>query len=275
MQCRFCLFQNPEDEERCHRCHKRLSGDITFDGVSLEGTVAPARRRTSVIDIPNEGVTPPAPRRAARAAAAVSDLQTSLFNGEFSSNVIPFEVLPRPTLATQSGAVAGTELLPDIETGPVARNLNTAKQTIRKQVSNRRTSDSHIDNIQGSLNLLPAPQTPRILKTTVEASIYCDAGVATPMHRFIASALDASMILIGCGIFLAMFQCFGGGIRVDKFDLAMLTCALVLITMLYGFVFAMCGRETAGQSWTKLRLINFDGFPPDDPAVRSDSPAVG
>jgi len=266
MQCRFCLFQNPEDEERCHRCHKRLSGDITFDGVTLEGATPQApRRRTSAPGVPHDithdGLTPPAPRRAARAAAAVSDRQTSLFSGEFSSNVIPFESFPRP-VAPQPGAVA-VAVCTDAEAGPVAKHLTEAKQTIRKQASNRRTSDTGIDDVQGSLNLLPAPQTPRILKTTVEASIYCDAGVATPIHRFIASSLDASMILIGCGIFLAMVQGFGGGVAIDKFNLAMLLCAGILITMFYGFVFAMSGRETAGQSWTKLRLINFDGFPPD------------
>jgi len=33
--------------------------------------------------------------------------------------------------------------------------------------------------------------------------------------------------------------------------------------MLYGFVWSLCGRETAGMRWTGLRLINFNGFPPD------------
>ncbi len=39
---------------------------------------------------------------------------------------------------------------------------------------------------------------------------------------------------------------------------------MVLITMFYGgFLFAISGRETAGQHWTELRLINFDGLPPE------------
>lgn len=216
----------------------------------MDGAVALApRRRSAALDVSNDGVAAPASRKArsAAAAAAVSDRQTSLFSGD--SNVIPFESYQRP----------GTD-----ESGPAAKQLATAKQAIRKQASNRRASETAMDDdIQGSLNLLPAPQSPRILKTTVEASIYCDAGVATPMHRFIASLLDTAMIVIGCGLFLAFFQFFGGSIRFDKFDAVIFGIALVLIAMFYGFVFAMTGRETAGQKWTNLRLINFDGFPPD------------
>jgi uncharacterized RDD family membrane protein YckC len=266
MQCRFCLYENPEDEERCHRCHKRLNGDITFDGVSLQGATALApRRSTAVLDTTSEGAAVSPGRRAARAAiAAVSDRQTSLFSGELSSNVIPFESLPKPVASASAAAnpiATSSNNAVNVDPGPTAKHL--AKQTIRKQASNRRTVDSHISDVQGSLNLLPAPHSPRILKTTVEASIYCDAGVATPIHRLIASSLDAAMILIGCGLFVALFQSFGGNIRIDKFTISIFIGAVVLITMFYGLLFAISGRETAGQSWTNLRLINFDGFPPD------------
>jgi uncharacterized RDD family membrane protein YckC len=139
--------------------------------------------------------------------------------------------------------------------------LSAAKQAIRKQTTNRTASDT-----QGSLDLEflpPAPQIPRTLKTTVEAQIFCDAEVATPMHRSVAAFLDSAMIAIGCGIFVAIFQVFGGSVRVDTFDLGVLSSALILITLFYGFLFAFSGRETAGQSWAELRLINFDGLPPD------------
>ena len=250
MQCRFCLFQNAEDEVRCQRCHKRLNGDITLDGVSMDGATALAPRRSSSLpEIPSDGIPAAAPRKSRAAAASVSDRQSSLFNGE--SNVIPFDAYQRPS------AVAD-------EPGPAAKHLSTAKHTIRKPAGNRRASETAMDHdIQGSLNLLPAAQTPRILKTTVEASIYCDAGVATPVHRFIATMLDIAMILLGGGLFLAFFQIFGGGVRIDKFDTTMFALALLLIAMFYGLTFALSGRETAGQSWTNLRLINFDGFPPD------------
>jgi uncharacterized RDD family membrane protein YckC len=33
--------------------------------------------------------------------------------------------------------------------------------------------------------------------------------------------------------------------------------------MLYGLIWAIAGRETAGMRWTDLQLITFDGFPVD------------
>jgi uncharacterized RDD family membrane protein YckC len=182
--------------------------------------------------------------------------QTSLFSSEISSNVIPFDSIQRP-----EPRAAKPEVPQDRAPGPVARRLTAAKQTIRKQAANRSTGDT-----QGSLDLefLPqAPQTPRTLKTTVEAQIYCDAQVAAPMHRSVSAFLDSAMISIGCGIFVGIFQASGGSVRIDKFDVMMLLCALILIILFYGFLFALTGRETPGQHWTDLRLINFDGLPPD------------
>ena len=262
MQCRFCLFHNPEDEERCHRCGKRLSGDITFDGLSLSGATALAMQpHKGVLRDTSSGDAPAEPlRKTPRTAVAVADRQTSLFSGELS-NVIPFESFQRPAVS------------PPVKTkpepGPGAKQLATAKQAIKKQSSSRRMNESGFSDTQGSLELefmQPAPLTPRTLKTTVEAQIICDAEVAAPMHRSVAAILDLAMVVIGCGIFLAIFQCFCGGVRLDKFDAVMLGCSLLLITMLYGMLFAIAGRETAGQRWTELRLINFDGHPPDGPS---------
>ncbi len=99
------------------------------------------------------------------------------------------------------------------------------KQSTNRRVGERRSGNSGVSDSpsdsQGSLELEflpPAPQAPRTLKTTVEARIYCDAQVAAPMHRSVAAFLDSAMILIGCGIFLGIFQCLGGSVRVDRFD---------------------------------------------------------
>ncbi len=183
--------------------------------------------------------------------------QTSLFTGELSSNVIPFNSIQRPP-EPPGFKPEGQRSLPP---GPPRKQLNTAKQTIRRQAAHRSSSDT-----QGTLDLEflpPAPQTPRTLKTTVEAQIYCDAPVAAPMHRSVAAFLDSAMIAIGCGIFVTIFQVFGGNVRADRFDTAMMTGALILITLFYGFLFALSGCETPGQRWTDLQLINFDGLRPD------------
>ena len=263
MLCRFCRYDNAEEEERCGLCGIRLSGDITCDGISLSGATALApRRRSTALETGADEAAASVPQKSGRTAAAQADRQTSLFNCGISSNVIPFESFQRPS----GSAAAKTDVLQSPEPGPAVKRTAPAKSTSRKQSTNRNANDKGVRETQGSLGLeflQPAPQMARTLKTTVEASIYCDAQVATPMHRAVALILDAAMILIGCGIFLGIFQAVGGGVRVDRFDVVVFICSLILITMVYGLVFALCGRETAGQNWTELRLINFDGVPPE------------
>ena len=102
------------------------------------------------------------------------------------------------------------------------------------------------------------------MKTSVEAVIYCDAPVATPTHRAIASALDFGIIFAGIGIFLLTFYLCGGGF--GKMDVGMVlgfAGAFLSIAFFYGFLWVLTGSETAGGRWTGLRLINFDGTPID------------
>jgi len=83
------------------------------------------------------------------------------------------------------------------------------------------------------------------------------------MHRAVAAALDASMILIGFGIFLLVFHLSGGEFVWNRETVPMFGTALAVIGIFYGMLWILAGRETAGMRWTDLRLTNFDGFPPD------------
>jgi uncharacterized RDD family membrane protein YckC len=78
-----------------------------------------------------------------------------------------------------------------------------------------------------------------------------------------AALLDGTMIFLGLGIFLVIFEVLGGPFPWTKENIVVWMGVAGLIAMFYGFVWALCGRETAGMSWTDLRLINFNGFPPD------------
>jgi uncharacterized RDD family membrane protein YckC len=109
----------------------------------------------------------------------------------------------------------------------------------------------------------PAPPAPRKLSTTVEAVIECDAPVAAPMHRACASAIDASMIVIACGLFFAIFYFSGGQLSLSKPVLLVMGTAAFLIAMFYGFVWVWAGRQTLGMRALSLTLTNFDGYPPD------------
>ncbi len=117
---------------------------------------------------------------------------------------------------------------------------------------------------QGTLDFLPpAPAKPRRLGTTVDAVIYCEAPVATTLHRAVASALDWSMVLLGYGLLLLVFYLLGGRFDLTKSNAMVFGAILVVMGFTYGFLFAWSGAETPGMRWTQLRLTTFDGFPPE------------
>jgi uncharacterized RDD family membrane protein YckC len=147
---------------------------------------------------------------------------------------------------------------------PAMRPRSKASTSVKAPAkpSPRRASKTHEG--QGKLDFLPAQQAkPRTLGTTVEAVIYCEAPVATALHRAVAAALDWSMILIGYGLFLLIFCLSGGEFDFSKTNLMVFTGALALIGLTYGLVWVLAGCESAGMRWMHLRLITFDGFPPD------------
>jgi uncharacterized RDD family membrane protein YckC len=123
---------------------------------------------------------------------------------------------------------------------------------------------------QGSLDLQPpeflpaAPPKPRTLSTTVEAVIYCDSPVASKLHRFVAAALDWSLVLIAYGLFLVVFHLFGGQFTLNKVNGLMFGGVLLLFGLTYGLMWAIAATETAGMRFAQLRLLTFEGFPPDN-----------
>jgi len=171
----------------------------------------------------------------------------------FTPNVIPISA-PRAAPATR-----------DAETPAVLRPGQRPKTGSAggSKPATRRTA--RVAEGQGELEFLsPAPFKTRTLGTTVDAMIYCEATAAAPLHRAMAAALDWSIVLIGYGLFLATFYLRGGEFYVeDRTNLLIFGAALVLIGCAYGLVWTIAGTETAGMRWTHLRLITFDGYPPD------------
>jgi len=150
---------------------------------------------------------------------------------------------------------------PRVEIKPRARAESAAKPPAQKLPARRA---KHAPEGQGMLDFLPpAPAKPRQLGTTVEAVIYCEAPVATTLHRAVAAALDWSMVLLGYGLFLLGFYALGGQFDLTKSNVTMFGGMLLLTGFAYGFLFAWAGVETAGMRWTQLRLTTFDGFPPE------------
>src|SRR5262249_9378025 len=55
----------------------------------------------------------------------------------------------------------------------------------------------------------------------------------------------------------------GGEIVLNKLNILVFLGALLSIAFLYGVMWPLAGRESAGMRWAHLRLITFDGFPLD------------
>jgi uncharacterized RDD family membrane protein YckC len=166
-----------------------------------------------------------------------------------SSNVIPFASYAAPRAGAEAPAKPATQKVAPQKPAP----QKTAAKRTRPVVEG-----------QGTLDFLPQAQAkPRQLGTTVEAVIYCEAPVATTLHRAVAAALDWSMVLIGYGMFLTAFHLLGGEFDLTKSNIVVFGAMFLLIGFSYGLFFSLAGAETAGMHWTQLRLTTFDGFPPE------------
>jgi RDD family len=228
MICAFCGSRNSEGEHRCRRCGRRPDDTLTSDYMHrTEGQLAV---KMQPVRVPDDE----APRRRNLTRA----VQVPLFQDRPAPNVIPFE------------AYAPVEPLPK------PRQRSAAPRPPRRA--------PRVPEEQGALDFLPpAPPKPRTLPTTVEAQIYCDAPVATRLHRAVAAGLDASIVVIAYGLFLLVYFLCGGGFSLERTCILMLAAPLPLLGMVYGLMWCWVGRESAGLQWTRLRLLTFEGFPPD------------
>jgi uncharacterized RDD family membrane protein YckC len=139
------------------------------------------------------------------------------------------------------------------------RVQNTARpQEARANATARRPADS-----QQSLDFHAGAIGEPLLGTEVEAVIYCDAPVALPIHRLMAVAGDASMIAIALGLFLAIFYLSGGRLVFTKPSLLLFGGVIAAVVFLYRVLWCLGGGDTPGMRFAGLRLVDFDGRPPE------------
>ncbi|MBI3679786.1 MAG: RDD family protein [Acidobacteria bacterium] len=98
---------------------------------------------------------------------------------------------------------------------------------------------------------------------SLQHALFSNAPVAVPMHRLIASALDASMILISVGIFLIIFHFAAVQVVLNKATLPYYALAALAMLILYRSLWCLAGTDTIGMRWVGLRLITFDGDEPE------------
>lgn len=225
MQCGYCGFNNGAEDHRCLRCGRRIGIAVAAPASYVGATalaVAPAFEPET-----HRAVVPDA-----RPATAPG--QPELFPTG-APKIIPFP-------------------------GPVKQNP-AVKQSATHAHAARRPQQPRGATQQTALDFLSAPPAQRTLRDEVPAQIDCEQAVAAPMHRFVASSIDAAFILIGFGLFVAISQLMGSSFGTGKLFWVFVGACFALIAAFYGLIFAIAGRETAGMRSTDLQLVTFDGLP--------------
>jgi uncharacterized RDD family membrane protein YckC len=134
-----------------------------------------------------------------------------------------------------------------------------AARASRPQGTHRRSAESRAgSNGQQALDFYGRSKLPEM-----DAVIYCDAPVAMPAHRLIATAFDASMVLIAVGVFLVVFSFSGGDIALTKQNMPFFLGVIAVLALFYRFLWCVANGDTPGMRFAGLKLVDFDGRVPD------------
>jgi uncharacterized RDD family membrane protein YckC len=252
MHCKYCGFNNGEDDHRCLRCGRRIGTAISAPtSYSGANALAPSFEANETQDFL------PLPETTRRQASYASS----------GSNVIPFESAQRARTAPLP--VARPQVAPRQVTAPQVTAQVTAQFTPEpppeKPARNARKNGkaSRTPSEQEQFDFVASAPVGKVLKTGGPAQVYSNRPVATPIHRFVAGAMDSAMVLLAFGMFMGITQLMGAGFGTGKTFWILMGASFAMISALYGLLFALMGQETAGMHWTDLQLITFDGFPVD------------
>jgi uncharacterized RDD family membrane protein YckC len=92
--------------------------------------------------------------------------------------------------------------------------------------------------------------------------IFCEAPVALPGHRILATLVDLSWVLIGLGLFLGTLMLMGVDVMINRQTAPLLGALGVVIALLYRLVWYFANGDTPGMCFAGLRLVDFDGRRP-------------
>ena len=183
MNCKHCGFVIGDDDHRCQRCGRRVTGVVIAAPPGYSGANA-----------------------LAMAAAAAASPDTLEHAGVPASANGAADRGRQPEPARSEHAVRRAAQCSTPESNPVRSVAQAAcrvgaafcirrlRQQNVKPVERKQTKKSGSSTVeQARLDFIPAPPSKtRKLKTDVNAQIFCDQPVATSTHRFVASAIDAA-----------------------------------------------------------------------------------
>lgn len=240
MECRFCKSWNDEDDRRCQRCGRRLHA----------ASPRPAPDAYPSMNAPVASAPPPV------MSAAVPALE-ALPGGRLADFA---RTQPSPEVRYQQSlfndAATGPKVVPIPTLTPMHPSAGGKRAANRSRTPRRGHGTQQALDFNGGLEA-------QSLDMQVEAVIYCDAPVAMPLHRFIAAAFDASMVLIALGLFFGVFLFSGGHIAFAKQMIPLFVLMAGLVWGLYHSFWCLANGDTPGMRFAGLRVMNFDGLAAD------------
>ena len=165
---------------------------------------------------------------------------------------------------------AGSKIIPIPTLTPLhpyhrdrTRSASQPRTSPRSPASRRpqhRRSDAEQSHFQQALGFQePAAE----VRVQPGETIDCDAPVAAPTHRLVASAVDGSLILVGVGVFLAIFFLSGGQVALDRQAFSFIIGVTAVIALFYRALWCLANGDSPGMRFAGLRLVDFDGRRPD------------
>jgi len=109
---------------------------------------------------------------------------------------------------------------------------------------------------------LPFQNTVRARSAAADASRFCNAPVAVPMHRFMAAVADYSLVSIAMGAIVGMLHVAAGSLLVNVANLPTLAVVFFVLSVSYKLLWAFADTDSPGLRWAHLRTVNFDGKVP-------------
>jgi uncharacterized RDD family membrane protein YckC len=242
MECRYCQAANADDDHRCRRCGRRLRMSPVYTGSSAAAPVlqydavpqAEAMEASSPMRLATnrtEAHRPPEPSAPRRPIT----YQPSLFTSRELPLVVQFE-----TIAPDA-----------VQPSPRKAPTSAPRQRRRKLIPGQQA-------LEFSHHSGPAAR----LSKAADGVIYCNAPVAIPAHRAMAAALDASIIVMALAVFGIVFRLAGGAFVLNAKTAPMFIGVAAGVVIFYRLLWCLANGDTAGQKWTRLRLVNFDGQTP-------------
>jgi uncharacterized RDD family membrane protein YckC len=161
----------------------------------------------------------------------------------------------------RDGGLGAPKVIP-IPTLTPSRPQNPEEHSIRRRVPARSTPRPRRASDSQQALQFPEGEADAALESQAEL-IFCEARVALPGHRVLATLVDLSWILIGLGLFVATILFLGVDLVISRQTAPLLTAVGVIVALLYRSVWYFANGDTPGMCFAGLRLVDFDGRRPN------------